>query len=296
MRGSLSSLPGAVVREGTVGGVDYAGWASDDRRASGYVAAFPQAVVLTNSVGQIARLAAVQRDPQKSLARLDEFRYFRHRYRLGEPGEAAFVFMSDATIRRWCGPRWRIGAMRRARALAELADLQAGFVPELLKGEIQSREIAAPAASIPLGTVSVARRGVRSSIYNTIDFATPIAELPLDLVTTFEAEAYERWRVNYERGWRWAFDPIGLRLVMKDGQLAADLTILPLIAGTEYRDLIDLTRGAAIPRGAGDRHGALVHAVLALRRESRWIGILDGVARDNLKSDVLSWLGSTSSI
>ena len=33
--------------------------------------------------------------------------------------------ITDATIRRWCGPEWRIGASRRTRAAAAIAELQA---------------------------------------------------------------------------------------------------------------------------------------------------------------------------
>lgn len=46
--------------------------------------------------------------------------------------------LSDATIRRWCGPQWRIADSRRTRAAAVLADLQAGHVEELVRGKISN--------------------------------------------------------------------------------------------------------------------------------------------------------------
>lgn len=296
MRASLANVPGAKPREGKFGETSYQGFASDDRRASGYVAVLPGAVILTNSPAQVARLDRV-RSGGKSLASLDEFAVFRDRYRAGAAEETAYVFLSDATIRRWCGPRWRIGAMRRARALAELAEIQAGLAGELVEGKVEERGMPTPKSSIELGDVRVTSRGPVSSIYNSLEFATPIAELPLDLVTSFEVEAYNRWRTEYERQWRWAFDPIGVRLDLRGNRIAADMTILPLVAATQYRDLVTLTRGAPIPAGAGERHGALLHMVLGLNRDAQPVKMFSDFAAGALKTgSAMEWLGATVSI
>ena len=64
---------------------------------------------------EIERLAAVK----ESIASLDEYRFFRQRYKRGD--ETAFVIITDGAIRRWCGPKWRISMSRRLRAAAQLA-------------------------------------------------------------------------------------------------------------------------------------------------------------------------------
>ena len=43
------------------------------------------------------------------------------------------MLISDATIRRWCGPRSRIAASRETRDAAVLAELQALCLAKLVK-------------------------------------------------------------------------------------------------------------------------------------------------------------------
>jgi len=94
--------------KGEVAGVAFQGFRSPDRSVCVYVARLDGIVVVTNSPYQIQRLAGVAKGRAPSIASLDEYVFFRDRYPLGDDGETAFLFLSDATIRRWCGPRWRI--------------------------------------------------------------------------------------------------------------------------------------------------------------------------------------------
>ena len=100
---------------GEVGGVKYRGFVSPDRSMSSYVARLDGAVVVTNSLYQLERLAAAARARRSRSPRLPEYAFFRIRYPLGDAQETALAFLSDATIRRWCGPRWRLPT-RVARA------------------------------------------------------------------------------------------------------------------------------------------------------------------------------------
>jgi hypothetical protein len=118
-------------------------------------------------------------------------------------------------------------------------------------------------------------------------------------VTPAEADAYRQWRERYQRNWRWAFDPIALRLGVKDDCLTADLSVMPLIWGTDYRNLISISQGAEITPEAGDRHGALAHAVLAVNKQSELLQRQTNMARTltgSLQLDPLSWLGSCVSV
>ena len=75
---------------------------------------------------QLTRLARVFDKKETNLASLEEYHFFRQRYQITPDNkEDAFLMITDATIRRWCGPEWRIGASRRTRAAAALAELQA---------------------------------------------------------------------------------------------------------------------------------------------------------------------------
>lgn len=255
--------------QGTVEGLGYRGYCSPDRRVSVYVARLGGAVAVSNSLPALGRLALADSGRTPALAGLPEYKFFRDRYRRGDPEEIGLVFLSDATIRRWCGPRWRIADSRRVRALAVLGEIQASQADALVRGEAHGGPVYADLAGPELGKLTLAPAGVRSSVYGGPAFMTPIAEMPLSTVTKAEAEGYGRWRDNYQRNWRWAFDPIALRLGVHNDRLTADLTVMPLIAGSDYRDFAEITRGATFDPQRQDSHDALLHVVLSLNHESR---------------------------
>lgn len=279
--------------------LDCRGFLTADRRISGYVAELPGAVLLTNSEFQVDQAAKVVEGQAASLASLPEFTFFRDRYPLGAEDETALVFLSDATIRRWCGPKWRIAGSRRTRDVAVLAEMQATYLEQMVRGEAQPGPIHTDLTMVSDGELMLKKDGVWSPVYNTLDFQTPISELALDKVTPEERDAYERWRDNYQRNWRWAFDPVGVRLTLKDDRLGADMTIMPLIANTEYTQFINITRGAKIAPDAGDRHDTMAHFIIAINRDAlpvrQYAGLATAMA-PGAKIDVLSWLGDTVSV
>ena len=93
--------------------------------------------------------------------------------------------------------------------------------------------------------------------------------MPLDEVDQGEADAYAPVANGYQHRWRGVFDPIAARLSMRADRLSADLTVMPMIASTEYRNYIDLVGKAKISPDATDRHpGTLVHAAMAIDMQS----------------------------
>lgn len=241
-------------------------WTTPDRRLSSYLAVMGNIVVLTNSPVELQRLADVAAGKEAPLGTINEYRFFRDRYPLSDPQEAMLLLFGDAAIRRLCGPRWRIASSRRVRAAAVMTDWAARHLDALVHGR-PAKPL--DAELMPLtGEMIVTESGLHSQLMGRPGFLTPIAELPLDEVTLAEKQAYERWRDGYQRNWSAVFDPIALRISMTDDRLSADLTVLPLIAATEYREMVDLTRGAKLKPEAGDPHSSLAHLVMALNPES----------------------------
>ena len=282
----------------TVEGLAYRALETPSRAVSSFIASLGDSVVLTNSLAQLRRLAMVRAGKEPSIATLDEYRYFRSRYPVGAEFESAFVFISDPTIRRWCGPEWRIAASRRLRASAILADVTAAHIDDLFPGVDQPRIVQAETPMRTIGTLTMNEHAVSSSVYGSLTFQTPIVELGLKEVgvTKDEAAAYDRWRKTYQSNWSWAFDPIGISLSIRDNRLAADLTIMPLIAGTQYRTWFTIAQGAAIAAGAGDPHDSLFHAVLAINSDSEAAHHLTGLSQmavPNHDIDVFNWLGTS---
>jgi len=233
---------------------------SPDRRISSYVAVLgPRVVLVTNSLFQLQRLAQVRAHPKDCLARQPEYTWFRDRYRLGDSKETALVVISDATIRRWCGPRWRIGQARRVWNAAVLTEVQAMMAESLVKDHDK-----APGTTPNLRSgLKLGKHGVSSLAHGSLEFLTPVIDEPVDLVSQEEAGAYNQWRWQYEQQWQ-KFDPIAIRLEADPKHIAADLTVMPLILRTEYAQVRSAVEGASIPRGVGDPHDALLQAVLAI--------------------------------
>ncbi len=280
-------------------GVPYDYWHTPDRSVSSYFASYGDVVVVTNSLAQLRRLLETHQQKTPAVASLEEFVFFRDRYPLGDANETAFIFLSDATIRRWCSPRWRIADSRRIRDLAVLAELQAANLPKLATGAAVAGPIRTDMRLSTSGEVRLSPDGVSSDAVGSLNFMTPIVELPIELVTKAEATAYTQWRDGYQRNFSWAFDPIGLRLTVVDDKLAADLTVMPLIDNTSYREFIAVSQGVKLKPTSGDPHETLLHAILALNKDSEQVKQLSGMASffaPQLKVDILGWVGESIGI
>lgn len=285
--------------DGRIDDVAWSGAVSSDRSICSYQATLGNVVVVTNSLTQLKRIVAVHKGQSPALAGLPEYVFFRDRYKRGDASETALLILSDATIRRWCGPRWRIADSRRTRAAAVLSDLQAQHVQELATRTAVEKPLASDRDVPHLGQLRLTPSGVASSVYGSLEFMTPIAELEFDKVTKAEASSYDLWRDSYQRNWRWFFDPIACRFSIGEQAIGVDLTVMPLIASTEYRQFVQLTEGSAIAHGAGDPHDAIAHLVLGINPDSptlkSWGRTMQNLTGD-LRIEPLAWLGSCVAI
>lgn len=297
---SAASNAGGDAQEvkGTVGGVEYRGVVTPDRRICTYLAALGENVlVVANSLFQLERLVEASQGKSDPIVETPEYRFFRERYLLGDAAETGFLVLSDATIRRWCSPRWRIGMSRRTRAAAVLADLEARRLAARAEGETFQPD-ASPWSGVDLGTLTVGEGGVRSSVWGDLGFVTPVAEVPVASVTKTEAEAYRRWKAGYERNMTF-FDPIAARFEVADRRVGLDVTVRPLILQTRYRMFLDVASGARLGENSGDPHDdALVQFVLALNPRSQGIAAAEGFARPFTPAltNPFGWLGDSVAI
>jgi hypothetical protein len=282
--------------EGTVGGVQYTGVITPDRAVCSYVAEIGKAVVVTNSLVQLQRIADASAGRTAALGSLPEYRFFRNRYPIGG-GETGLVIVPDQALRRWCSPKWRIASSRRTRAAAIMAHFQAEFLQELIAGTVKPHEISSTYSVPELGTLHVSQDGVESSTYGTLEFLTPIAELNFTKVSTAERDGYQAWRNGYQSNWKYYFDPIAVRFAVQDNRLAADLTVMPLIAGTEYREYIEIVSGVRLKATAGDPHaGTLAHFAIAVNPNAKPVQSVGSFVQGQLKVSPFSWLDDSISI
>lgn len=281
---------------GSIGDVKYTGAVSPDRRVCSYTTQLGPGIVVTNSLVQLKRIIETSEGRAPSLASLPEYRFFRNRYRRGTD-ETGLLIVTDQTIRRWCSAKWRIASSRRTRAAAILSNYQAEYLDDLVRGTVEPHNIQTLYQVADLGTLRVTREGVRSSTYGTLDFQTPIAELDFTRVTKAESEAYKRWRDTYQQNWSQFFDPIAVRFSINNDRLIGDVSVMPLIESTQYREFIEIVSGVELKPGAGDPHpGSLAHLVLAINPKSERLKWASNFLEGPVKVSLLSWLGESISV
>ncbi|MEO2023298.1 MAG: hypothetical protein ABGX05_15865, partial [Pirellulaceae bacterium] len=285
---------------GELAGVSYTGMKSPDRVICSFAATLGKTVVITNSLAQLQRLIETHQGTRTALGKLSEYTFFRQRYPLGDGQETALMLISDKTIRRWCGPRWRIGSSRRTRATATMAELQASHLDALVRGEISSDLVTVDAGLPDAGVLRMLDSGVHSAVYGTLDFQTPIVELEMEHVTREEAQLYGRWRDGYQRYWSNFFDPIAVRFQVTKSKLATDVTVMPLIDNSDYRELIAVSRGVEMAADFGDIHPeSILHWALAINTKSEMLQQNTNMLRliaPQIKVNPLSWVGKGISV
>jgi hypothetical protein len=226
-------------------------------------------VIYSNSSAGVRRVIDAQRKGGKCLADANDFKYMRTIFPLADDKEDGFVFLSDAFIRQLTSPASRIKEKRRLEALTSLymvtnaalfcawetGKLPAGLKTALAGAGLRQNDVAVPEVSSPRAPSSEAGKKDRrenrlrwdadrqvavSDAYNTIHFATPLIELPIDKITPAEAQEYGRFRDEYAKLWRTYFDPIGLRLSLDAHRVRVETHILPLAGSDQYRALRDM--------------------------------------------------------
>jgi hypothetical protein len=297
---------GARRLEGEFGAVNTAShshWvsvATPDAHVSCVVAPFGSVVVVTNSIAGLMGIGAALESPETSLVNAPEYKWFRDRYKRGDPKESALLVLTDATIRRWAGPRSRIGDARRLRAAAVMAEIEARHMDELVAGTIEPGTKAVD-AEFPLSAdFEWTSRGVFSREWGSLEHLVPIIDLEIGRVSPSEKQAYEAFRSAFQSRWRTYFDPIAIRIEADGNHLRADATVRPLVLDSDYKEIEKWTKDSNLPLNAGDPHaGTLFHLAFGLPPGSELGRMLTGEAGDLMHGfgpDPFSWIGSSISL
>lgn len=277
------------------------------REVSHYRADIDDVRIVSNSPAGIRRVIECAKGKRVRLSDALDFRYMRTLFPLSAQEEDGFVFLSDPFIRTLVGPASKIKEKRRMEAMASLrmitnaAMLHAwrsngktgSWVDLVAERDLDpARLVTPPDAAYNWDE----KRGIASCVtYNTLAFATPLIELPLDKITPSEQGQYRRFRDGYQHYWRRYFDPIGIRI--KTGKTTRmETIILPLIDDTAYRDLkriVGEKKVANLSKNIfSDR--TLMRYVMALDPESREVQEANGFLTRSIlenKVNALGWLG-----
>ncbi len=285
--------------EHRVDGHVFTSWSTDNRKLCSYVCRVDDGVVVCNSLPQMMQVLKCADGRQPTMHDLDEYRFFRQRYPRGEKAESALLVVTDAAIRRWCSPQWRIAASRRTRARATIAELTMRYADDLVAETITAvTQIHAVSGMPDVGSMLISADGVHSEVWGTLDFQTPIAELNTRYASTAEIKLYEGWRTRYERRWRQTFDPIALQLSLSDKTIDADLSVIPLMIQSEYRQYTQIAGNQRLKPDAGDAHPeSLAEFTIALDTKAMLMQIIRmALANGGSDIDFLAWIDGSASL
>ncbi len=165
------------------------------REVSLHRAVLGDLVVYANSSTGMRRILDAQHGRLPALADSLDFQYMRTIFRLEDPHEDGFAFLSDAFIRQLVGPVSKIKEKRRLEALTSLsmitnaalfAGWETGKLPAdhaalLAAARLRPQDLHAPEGRQLAWDAG--RQVAVSDIYNTLHFTTPLIELPIDRIT-----------------------------------------------------------------------------------------------------------------
>ena len=225
------------------------------REVSLYRSTLGNCVVVSNSLVALRRVLDTWRKKEKALAQSLDFQYMRTCFRVSDPEEDGFAFLSDAFIRRLVGPATFIKQLRRAEALAAVrtatdAHMLVGWLGTSKATDFLREGDLLDPDGWPV-IWSTKHKQARSEVYGTLQFATPLAELPVGNVTRAEADAYESFRREYLRLWTRFSDPVGLRFRQTGMQTRMEAYILPVIRSQDYDFLRNLSQGGTVALDPG---------------------------------------------
>ncbi|HEY1381225.1 MAG TPA: hypothetical protein VGF55_30780 [Gemmataceae bacterium] len=284
--------------------VSIGSYTTPNREVSLYRASIDDLAIFANSPVGVRRIIDAHAGRIKSLADSPDFQYMRTVFRLSDEGEDGFLFLSDPFIRQLVGPASKIKEKRRLEGLTGLTMAtnaalwhawQTGRPPTSLGAALATAgltpgDLATP--DQPAVTWDAGRQRAASDRYNTLHFATPLAELPIDRVSREEEQDYNQFRQQYLGLWRRYFDPVGMRFRIRDGDVGVETFILPLVRSTEYGELRRTTGDGTVPLDASPPTTKTVAQLLThLSPEAR--GEIERIADDVTarRRPPLGWVG-----
>ncbi len=253
--GVLRANSDARACQGEYEGVTIDSIATGDQRVSSHSAYLGNYKVYSNCPEALRLIIDTFAKRRKSMADNLDFQYMRTIFAGTAEAEDGFIYLSDAFIRKLLSPRWKIEAQRRIicqnhlRMIANAAtmyrtEMRRKASIETLVGQKWLQEGATKCPDG--GSYSLDDSGRAScSVHNCLQYCTPVSKITFDQVAKVEAEDYKRFVRQYNDYWSRYFDPIGVRLRLRD-VIEVETCILPLIENSVYNQLRELIGGEPV--------------------------------------------------
>lgn len=279
-----------------------------DRMVSSFVVMVDQYAIFSNSHVSIRKLVDTVIGDTSNL--YDELDYeYISMVLPAQPGpDSAYLYASDAFLRRLVSPKFKIAEKRRLQAFNHLVMLNNASMfyrleynesPQTLSDLVEGDFVDPSKIVDPTGgafAFDPVHDTCTSSLYNRIKYLTPIVELDVLKISQQEKDQYERYKQRYQAFWSGVFDPIAVRMTLGDA-VKLETAVLPFANSSLYADLQRMLADNPQPLNTANTARsafASVHLVPAKGRTGNLIRAVPGVP-EALQADPtltdLSWLG-----
>lgn len=275
-----------------------------DNRVRSFLAESGDVTLVTNSQELVRRFYEAS-EGKDALSSLDEFRYARSQHPLTKPS-AGFLHLSDNFFRNLLSPKYRVEMTRRAVADVDLENVELA----LLAAQAEGAKVDAvddlyrldylPTASAKRSDGShVVAQGDRfiDSARGARGFFVPVADMPIEMLTTSEVDAYAKFKEQYRRVWE-RVDPVTINIEKhpvagqpRRERVVLDIRICP-VAQMRYGflsgffDAPTKQRLAPIPGSLIDMQARIKPMPFALNHAL--IGVVDGETAVEIKNGRVS--------
>lgn len=229
-----------------------------DGTVSSYSCFINDFMLYSNSREAVLKIIDVFLNPRKSMAKTDDYLYMRTVYETGAGNESAFLYLSDAHIRKLVGPEFKIARQRRLNCAVSLRMINNAVTlykmdkkmdrPSLetliAGGYLEEKYIFCPDG----GTYSLSSETLEPCClkHRRLRYMTPISEMIPQYATNGESNQYNRFVREYNNYWSKFFDPVGIRIKNTPKRISLETCILPLVENSIYNSLSAVCGGAAV--------------------------------------------------
>ena len=240
--------PDLTVREFNYRGHQVMARYTSDRTVSSFVVYHEKYAIFSNSHRAIRRLIDTTLGRMPSLYEQLDYQYITTLLPPQKEENTAYLYCSEAFLKRLISPEFKIAEKRRRQAFTNLVmlnnaslfyRLEKGKSPDTLSDLAEGNFVDLSHIVDPSGgayAFDAKRDTATSSLYNRIKYLTPILELNVLKVSQQERQEYEKYKQRYESLWRDYFDPIAIRMAT-GRSVKLETLVLPFANSGLYGDL-----------------------------------------------------------
>ena len=285
-----------------------------DRMVSSFVLYKDDLAIFSNSPVVMRKIIDTLLGESPALADALDYQYVTTVLEPGDDPSNAYLYASEAFLKRLTSPRFKIAEKRRLEAFNHLVmlnnasmfyRLEYGRSPESLSDLVKGRFYDPQDVVDPTGGAyawDAARDTATSSVYNRIKHLTPIVELEVLQVSRQEQQEYDRYKQRYAQLWKGVFNPVAVRLTVGDPTVKLETLVLPFANGSLYAGIKSVLADRPLPLQTEQiARSAVASVKLVPGRESigGFLRVVPGVqevlAEDPTLTD-MTWIGDRMSL